>query len=214
MGGESVTFSRWNAKMIKMRETGQHKVSVCIKYLLGIVAVVLLARPAMADRVSPVDNGTITSGVGWRPDPFGSGRMVYHNGYDIAVPVGTPVYATQKGTVYFAGPWKGYGNLVVVEHGGGYVTMYGHNSEILVKGGDKVDTNTVLALSGSTGRSTGPHVHYEIRQIPGYAKERQERLENNMKSFVTKNIDTMVDNFAQGKGGGEMEAVLPADLDE
>ena len=67
-----------------------------------------------------------------------SGKKVYHNGYDIAVPVGTPVHPTQSGIVYYAGAYKGYGNLVVVEHGEGYVTMYGHNSEILVKPGDKV----------------------------------------------------------------------------
>ncbi len=183
---------------------------------LLIIAHILLLLPqlSMASRVSPVDNGTVTSGVGWRIDPFGSGRMTYHSGYDIAVPVGTPVHPTQAGTVYFAGPYKGYGNLVVVEHGQGYVTMYGHNSEILVKAGEKVDTATVLALSGSTGHSTGPHVHYEIRQLPGFAKARREQLENNVKTFVMNNIDGMVNDAAQGKGGGEVEALLPGDIDE
>ncbi len=185
------------------------------KFLTIAYFLLLLPHFALAsDRVSPVDNGTVTSGVGWRLDPFGSGRMVYHSGYDIAVPVGTPVHPTQKGTVYFAGPWKGYGNLVVIEHGAGYVTMYGHNSEVLVKAGEKVDTNTVIALSGSTGRSTGPHVHYEVRQLPGYAKVRQEQLENGVKAFVKNSIDGMVDDFAQGKGGGEVETIMPADLNE
>jgi murein DD-endopeptidase MepM/ murein hydrolase activator NlpD len=186
-----------------------------MKSLLTLVLLLLLLPQfALADRIFPIDNGTVSSGVGWRVDPFGSGKMVYHNGYDIPTPAGTPVYATQKGTVYFAGPWKGYGNLVVVEHGAGYVTMYGHNSDILVKAGDKVDSNTVLALSGSTGRSTGPHVHYEIRQIPGYAKIRREQLEKAAKAFVEKNIDSMIDQYAEGKGGGELEIVLPTDLDE
>ncbi|MCM2360011.1 MAG: M23 family metallopeptidase [Geobacteraceae bacterium] len=181
-----------------------------------IIAYFLLALPhlSLAARLSPVDGGRVTSGVGWRLDPFGSGRMVYHRGYDIAVPVGTPVYPTQEGTVYFAGPYKGYGNLVVVEHGQGYVTMYGHNSEILVKPGERVDTRQVIALAGSTGRSTGPHVHYEIRQLPGYAKVRREQLESGIRTFVKNNIDGLVDDFAQGKGGGELEAILPADIDE
>src|SRR5512144_1985848 len=114
------------------------------KFLTFAYLVLLLPQFALAaDRVSPVDNGTITSGVGWRLDPFGSGRMVYHSGYDISVPIGTAVHPTQKGTVYFAGLYKGYGNLVVIEHGAGYVTMYGHNAEVLVKAGDKVDTDTV-----------------------------------------------------------------------
>ncbi len=186
-----------------------------MKILLGITCILLLlTQPALAERVSPVDNGTITSGVGWRLDPFGSGRMVYHRGYDISVPVGTPVHPTQKGSVYFAGPWKGYGNLVVIEHGAGYVTMYGHNSEILVQAGDKVDTNTVIALSGSTGRSTGPHVHYEIRQIPGYAKAQKEQMEKSLKAFVRNNLDGMVEDYVNGKGGGEMESVMPSDFDE
>ena len=190
-----------------------------MKKLLGIAYfLLLLAQPALADRVSPVDNGTITSGMGWRLDPFGSGRMVYHRGYDISVPVGTPVYPTQKGSVYFAGTYKGYGNLVVIEHGSGYVTLYGHNSEILVQAGDNVDTTTVIALSGSTGHSTGPHVHYEIRQLPAIARAEHERLVNTVKTYIEKNLDSFVNEYANGKsggkGGGEVESVLPSDLDE
>ena len=184
------------------------------KFLTIATFLFLLPQSALADRVSPVDNGTVTSGIGWRLDPFGSGRMVYHNGYDIAVPVGTPVHPTQTGTVYFAGPYKGYGNLVVVEHGDGYVTLYGHNGEILVKAGEKVDTTTVIALSGNTGHSTGPHVHYEIRQLPGYAKVKREQLEKEVKTFVENNFDRLVNDYDKGKGGGEVETIMPADLDE
>jgi len=144
----------------------------------AVILSVLLPHCASAARKSPVDGGTITSGVGWRLDPFGSGRMAYHNGYDIAVPVGTPVYPVEAGTVYFAGTYKGYGEMVAVDHHNGYVTIYGHNTAVRVKPGQTVDTTTVLALSGNTGRSTGPHVHYEVRQIPGYDKQRQARLEN------------------------------------
>ena len=184
------------------------------KFVIIMHFLLIVPHVAYAARTSPVDNGTITSGVGWRVDPFGSGRMVYHSGYDISVPVGTSVYATQAGTVYFAGPYKGYGNLVVIEHGQGYVTLYGHNAKVLVQAGEKVDTSTVLALSGSTGRSTGPHVHYEIRQLPGYAKVKREQLEKTVRSFASDNIGNLVDNYVQGKGGGELDTILPADLDE
>jgi murein DD-endopeptidase MepM/ murein hydrolase activator NlpD len=132
--------------------------------LLGFL---LLPVASPAARQSPVDSGIVTSGVGWRLDPFGSGRLVYHSGYDIAVPVGTPVHPTQTGTVFFSGSYRGYGNLVGIDHGNGYLTYYGHNSVLLVKPGEKVDTETVIALSGSTGRSTGPHVHYEMRRMHG-----------------------------------------------
>ncbi len=122
-------------------------------------------------RQSPVDSGVVTSGKGWRLDPFGSGRIVYHSGYDISVPVGTPVHPTQSGTVFFAGPFRGYGNLVAIDHGNGYITYYGHNSQLLVKPGDRVDQDSVIALSGNTGRSTGPHVHYEMKRLAGYDKQ-------------------------------------------
>jgi len=120
-----------------------------------------------ADRSLPVDNGIITSVRGYRKDPFGSGKMTYHSGVDIAAPVGTPVYPTQQGLVYFAGWYKGYGYLVAIDHGNSYVTIYGHNSRLLASPGQRVNTETAIALSGSTGRSTGPHVHYEVRRWPG-----------------------------------------------
>ena len=181
--------------------------------VLCTVCIVLCAVTALAARQSPVNHGTVTSGVGWRPDPFGSGRTVWHNGYDIAVPVGTPVYPTQVGTVYFAGPYKGYGNLVAVLHGKGYLSLYGHNSELRVKTGDVVDTGTVIALSGNSGRSTGPHVHYEIRQLPGYERE-ERQLTAGVKTVVEKNVAGWVENFVNGKGGPETESYLPEDLKE
>jgi murein DD-endopeptidase MepM/ murein hydrolase activator NlpD len=187
-----------------------------MKNLRIVLTALLLALPAgaLASRQLPVDVGTVTSGIGWRLDPFGSGKMMYHHGVDIAVPLGTPVYPTQVGTVYFAGPYKGYGNMVAVDHGNGYITMYGHNGEIKVEPGQKVDTATVLALSGNTGRSTGPHVHYEVRQLPGYAKVRQEQLEKSIEAVVRKNVDSWVENFVSGKGGPEPERFLPEDLNE
>ncbi|MFN8123824.1 MAG: peptidoglycan DD-metalloendopeptidase family protein [Thermoleophilia bacterium] len=101
-------------------------------------------------------NGVLTSGFGPR-----WGRM--HEGLDIAVPTGTPVAAAAPGMVLSAGWGGGYGNLVVVDHGGGVATAYAHNSSLSVTAGQRVDRGTVLALAGSTGRSTGPHVHFEVR---------------------------------------------------
>ena len=184
-----------------------------MKKFLTIFLIFCFPVLSFAARQSPVDTGVVTSGVGWRVDPFGSGRMVYHNGYDIAVPVGTQVYPTQSGTVYFAGAHRGYGNLVAVQHGEGYVSFYGHNSQVLVKVGQQVDTDTVIALSGSTGRSTGPHVHYEIRQVAGYEKQRRAQLKKEMKVAVKQNIGNWVEDYVSGKGGPETETevYLPED---
>jgi murein DD-endopeptidase MepM/ murein hydrolase activator NlpD len=202
--------------MAQRAGTGMKNFPVFMKYFLFLTVILLGSLPQVSfgARQSPVDGGVITSGVGWRLDPFGSGKMVYHNGYDIAVPLGTPVYPVQAGTVYFAGPYKGYGNLVAVDHGNGYVTYYGHNSVVKVAAGQSVDTETVIALAGSTGRSTGPHVHYEIKQIPGYDKQRREQLEAGLKNVVKEKLDGWVEDFVAGKGGPEPERVLPDDLNE
>ncbi len=130
------------------------------------VTMFLLNLPltALADIELPVENGVITSGVGLRVDPFGSGKLVFHRGIDIAVPVGTQVRATRKGRVVFAGTRSGYGSTVIVEHSNGDRTLYGHNSIVRVQPGDLVESGTVVAFSGNTGRSTGPHVHFE--QLP------------------------------------------------
>jgi murein DD-endopeptidase MepM/ murein hydrolase activator NlpD len=151
-------------------------------------------------RLYPVDGGSVTSGQGWRIDPFGSGRWVFHRGLDIAVPVGTPVHPTQIGTVIFTGDYKGYGKLVVVEHGSGYITLYGHNSEIRVASGQKVDTSTVLARSGNTGRSTGPHVHYEVRRLQ---EQPADEMRSELEGLVRKRIDGWVGSIVAGQGDGE-----------
>ncbi|AJE04276.1 M23 family metallopeptidase [Geobacter pickeringii] len=186
-----------------------------MKRFIFLAAVALMAVPAMAAaRRLPVDGGTITSGIGWRPDPFGSGRMVYHHGVDIAVPEGTSVYPTQTGTVIYAGLYKGYGNLVAIDHGNGYITIYGHNASVRVKAGDRVDEKTVIALSGNTGRSTGPHVHYEVRQIPVSDRQRREaqaRLEERLKEVVSENVGAWIAGHEQGQGGEatSVELALP-----
>ena len=111
----------------------------------------------------PVRNAAFTSSYGVRSDPF-QGRAAMHAGIDLAGPVGTPIYATADGTVSTAG-WNngGYGNLVKVEHGRGIETRYGHLSAILVREGQRVRRGDLIARMGSTGRSTGSHLHYEVR---------------------------------------------------
>ncbi len=126
-----------------------------------IIALMTIPVMAQADNGLPVENGVVTSGVGWRIDPFGSGKLSFHSGIDIAVPVGTPVRATRPGRILFAGERSGYGATVIVEHSNGDRTLYGHNSMIRVSPGDRVEAGTVLAFSGNSGRSTGPHVHFE-----------------------------------------------------
>jgi murein DD-endopeptidase MepM/ murein hydrolase activator NlpD len=105
--------------------------------------------------------GVVTSRVGWRHDPI-DGSMRHHNGVDIAIPTGTSVKAVAAGRVMESGWHGGYGNLVTIDHGDGTFSMYGHNSQLAVRAGDMVEAGQVVALSGSTGRSTGPHLHFEF----------------------------------------------------
>ncbi len=115
----------------------------------------------------PVEHLAFTSNYGIRSDPF-RGTAAMHAGVDIPGPVGTPVYATADGMVDRAERSGGYGNLVELDHGKGIQTRYGHLSKILVEAGTRVHRGQLIALMGSTGRSTGPHLHYEVR-IDGHA---------------------------------------------
>ena len=117
---------------------------------------------SLQETLLPV-NGSITSGVGMRNDPF-DGNLRYHNGIDIAVPEGTPVRSVAGGTVLYAGLRSGYGWTVLVEHDNGMITLYAHNSKITADVGQAIKKGDVVALAGSTGRSTGPHVHFEAWQ--------------------------------------------------
>ena len=111
----------------------------------------------------PVKTAAFTSGYGVRSDPF-AGRAAMHAGIDLAGAMGTPIYATADGVISDAG-WNsgGYGNLVKIDHGRGIETRYGHLSGILVKAGDRVQRGQQIGRMGSTGRSTGSHLHYEVR---------------------------------------------------
>jgi murein DD-endopeptidase MepM/ murein hydrolase activator NlpD len=115
------------------------------------------AEPAGA----PVAGGYVSSVFGMRIDPF-TGELAMHSGMDFAGSEGEAVEAVAAGVVTWAGPRAGYGNLVEIDHGNGYATRYGHNETILVQVGDVVKKGAHIALMGSTGRSTGPHVHFEV----------------------------------------------------
>jgi hypothetical protein len=116
---------------------------------------------AATPSIKPV-RGWFTSKFGYRISPF-TGRPVMHNGIDIAAAPGSPIYAPADGVVSFAGYDPGYGKLVSIDHGYGVVTRFGHTSQIFVEVGQKVKRRDIVASVGSTGRSTGPHLHYEVR---------------------------------------------------
>jgi murein DD-endopeptidase MepM/ murein hydrolase activator NlpD len=121
-------------------------------------------QPPMAviQEVLPdVSKPRVSSGYGMRHDPF-SGELKFHHGLDIPAPEGTDVHPVRPGTVLFSGQQTGYGNVVIIDHGNGFTSKYAHNQENLVKEGEKVDSATVIAKVGSTGKSTGPHIHFEV----------------------------------------------------
>lgn len=108
-------------------------------------------------------SGPITSEFGWRTHPiFGTAR--FHSGLDIGGDYGMPIYAAAGGTVIYAGWISGYGNAVIIDHGGGVTTLYGHNDSLNVSEGENVAQGQVIAMCGSTGNSTGPHCHFEVRE--------------------------------------------------
>jgi murein DD-endopeptidase MepM/ murein hydrolase activator NlpD len=111
----------------------------------------------------PVD-GQISSGFGLRGNPFGRGGNEYHNGIDIPAKTGTPIRAAGGGTVAFQGRRNGYGNVVELNHGEGITTVYAHNTRNNVSEGQRVERGDIIAYVGSTGRSTGSHLHYEVQR--------------------------------------------------
>lgn len=112
--------------------------------------------------VQPVQHLSFTSNFGIRSDPF-RGSAAMHAGVDIPGPTGTPIYATADGIISHADRQGGYGNMVEINHGKGITTRYGHLSKIIVTENGRVRRGQIIGLMGSTGRSTGPHLHYEVR---------------------------------------------------
>ena len=121
----------------------------------------LLASTPAIRPVSRNVNSWVTSRFGYRTSPF-TGRREFHKGYDIASRQGTPLLATADGVVTYSGKKGLYGNFIVIDHGHGMITRYGHCHKLLKKLGEKVKRWDTIALMGTTGRSTGPHVHYEV----------------------------------------------------
>ena len=123
---------------------------------------VILRQHGYTPTIWPVD-GTLEGGFGGRRNPFGGPGYEFHTGQDIEAAMGTPVIAGARGQVSFVGWQNGYGQLVVIDHGGGLSTRYGHLSHIAVDLGQSVSRGQLIGKVGSTGRSTGPHLHYEVR---------------------------------------------------
>ena len=109
----------------------------------------------------PIKRGWMSSRYGYRNDPF-SGNLAWHEGVDFAGKNGSDIVSVASGVVTWAGTRSGYGKLVEINHGNGFVTRYAHCDEILVELGDVVTKGDIISLMGSTGRSTGPHVHFEV----------------------------------------------------
>jgi murein DD-endopeptidase MepM/ murein hydrolase activator NlpD len=120
-------------------------------------------QKSMLPDSSPVNVGYNSSSFGWRVDPF-SGRSAYHEGLDYTAATGTPIYAAASGRVTVAEHTVDYGKIVKISHGSGLETRYAHASELLVNAGDVVKKGQLIARVGSTGRSTGPHLHFEVRR--------------------------------------------------
>ncbi len=131
---------------------------------LSVLETLMMNRKLQAEVMPtgrPVSRGWLSSYFGLRTDPF-SGRRVHHSGVDFAGKLGSDVVAVAAGVVQFSGKKSGYGNLVEINHGNGYVTRYGHNLKNLVAVGQTIKKGEVIAKMGTTGRSTGPHVHFEV----------------------------------------------------
>jgi len=125
----------------------------------------IIMNRSLHERIIPsglaVENGLLSSTYGKRIDPF-TGKQERHKGIDISSKEGSSILAVADGVVTWSGDRTGYGKLVEINHGNGYVTRYGHNKQNLVKAGDTIRKGEAIALMGSTGRSTGPHVHIEV----------------------------------------------------
>jgi murein DD-endopeptidase MepM/ murein hydrolase activator NlpD len=158
-GGESLSTSELETDLETLQQgyvEQRNKLTELQKYLL--------TRSSIKSSIpsgKPVQSGWVSSFYGKRIDPF-SGKKAFHRGIDVAGKEGTGVIAVADGMVTWIGERGGYGGLVEIDHGNGYVTRYAHNKTIKVALGELVSKGQVIALMGSTGRSTGPHVHFEV----------------------------------------------------
>lgn len=135
--------------------------AIDLQALAENLAIIQAASEAMP-QIWPVENGVVTSSFGMRRNPFGRDRWKFHTGLDIGVDYGSPIVSTGGGVVSFADWDEGHGRTVEIDHGSGIVTRYCHASQLLAVAGDEVLAGDMIALVGSSGMSTGPHLHYEI----------------------------------------------------
>ncbi|GAA5082722.1 hypothetical protein GCM10025759_34780 [Lysobacter panacisoli] len=166
-GGPYVPLGSAASTQASIDELDAPDLTVPAQYSLPDAAFDLWSSPLL-DRESlpqllPVTPVRITSGFGRRHDPFGHGDA-FHSGIDFAGVVGTPIHASGDGVVMQARYSRDYGNVVMIDHGQGVVTLYAHNSRLEVHPGEAVIAGQEIARMGSTGRSTGPHLHFEVRQ--------------------------------------------------
>ena len=131
--------------------------------ILDSVMIVDSAKKKLTPSVLPVEGGWYSSNFGWRIDPF-TGMRAFHEGMDFMAEVGTPAYAAAGGMVVYSDFHPQYGNMIEIDHGNGLITRYAHLSRRMVKVGDVVLSGGRIGSVGSTGRATGPHLHFEVRQ--------------------------------------------------
>jgi murein DD-endopeptidase MepM/ murein hydrolase activator NlpD len=142
----------------------QHQAVDGLEEQLDVLEEVIINRQLRKEskpRGRPIEKGWTSSYYGKRTDPF-TGKLAMHKGMDFAGKAGSGVIAVASGVVTWSGDRYGYGQLVEINHGNGYATRYGHNAEILVEVGESIEKGQKIALMGSSGRSTGPHVHFEV----------------------------------------------------
>lgn len=161
----------------------------------GAAAPIFAPRTVSVPSRMPVDSPAFTSSFGMRTHPILGGRRA-HKGVDLAMPAGSPIYATADGVISRADWYSGYGLYVAIEHGGELQTRYGHMSRLNVEAGQQVRKGDIIGYVGSTGRSTGPHLHYEVR-IAGEAVNPVPYLNGSGTMLATKTPVLM--------GGGEDE---------
>lgn len=167
-GGPRLVQSSLFSGTVELNHSVQYMDSHLANIDMQLTAIEYLLEQERSENVArphgwPSDGGWLSSAYGYRADPF-TGEKAMHRGVDIANRYGAPALATGPGIVVFAGKMKDFGYMVEVSHGYGYLSRYGHMSQLSVKAGDEVSAGQLLGRVGSTGRSTGPHLHYEVHR--------------------------------------------------
>lgn len=158
--GHALSYGDLSAQLMALNDQAETRAD----YLSAVESQLLDTRAAarLVPSGKPLEGSFIGSGYGWRSDPF-TGQSAMHQGLDFAAATGTPILAAASGIVISAGPRSGYGNMVEIDHGNGVRTRYAHASKLLVREGEVVEKSQQIAEVGSTGHSTGPHLHFEVR---------------------------------------------------